>query len=88
MTEKRTPAQWVEYLGQEHQPITLTEFMAGCLARMLGAQIETANATQHTEGILGAMDEMFSRHDPAYKSDGTVRAALDQRRDEQRKLAG
>ena len=84
--EKRTPAQWVEYLSQEQQPVTLSEFMAGCLSRLLGAQIAATQAAEHMEGMLGAIDEMFSRHDPAYKGDGTVRAALDEQRDELRKL--
>lgn len=84
MTDKRTPAEWTEYLALEHAPVTITEYMAACLSRMLGAQIAAAQAAEHTEGMIGAIDEMFSRMDPLYAGDGKVREALDKRRDEQR----
>lgn len=88
--EKRTPAGWVEYLAQEHNPVTLTEFMAGCLSRLLGTQIEATHAARHTEGMLGAIDqfaEQVARNSGIpYAASGSVREALDARRDEQRRL--
>jgi hypothetical protein len=88
--EKMTPAQWVEYLAREQSPVTLTEFMAGCLSRMLGAQIVAAQAAEHTEGMLGAIDQMAAglaeRSGLPYAASGEVRAALDRSRDEQRRL--
>lgn len=85
--EKRTPAQWTEYLSLESTPVTITEYMAGCLSRLLGAQVAATQAAEHTEGMLGAMDEMFSRHDPGYAASGKVREALDAKRDADRALA-
>lgn len=89
--ETRTPAAWVEYLSQEHAPVTLNEFMAGCLARILGALTESTLAAQHTEGMLGALDqfaaELAARSGIEYAADGVVREALDARRDAQRRLA-
>lgn len=52
MEEKLTPSQWVEHLGRELSPVTLQEFMAGCLSRMLSAQIEAVQAARHTEGMM------------------------------------
>lgn len=90
MEEKRTPAQWTEYLAMESNPVTIWEYMAGCLSRMLGAQVETARAAQHTEGMLGALDQfadrLAERSGIPYASSGTVRAALDVERDRQREL--
>jgi len=89
--ERKTPAEWVEYLGREHSPVTLMEFMAGCLARILGAQIEATQAAAHTEGMVGAIDQLAAglaeRSGLPYAASGTVRAALDRQRDEQRRLA-
>lgn len=65
--ERRTPAQWTEYLSQEHQPITITEYMAACLSRLLGAQIETMQASAHTEGMVGTLDEFLAGTDPRYR---------------------
>lgn len=89
--EKRTPAQWTEYLAQEHNPVTLTEYMAGCLSRLLGAQIAATAAAEHTEGMLGARDQLDAmlaeRNGLPYAASSTVRAALDAQRDEHRRLA-
>lgn len=88
--EKLTPAQWVEYLSREHSPVTLTEFMAGCLSRMLGAQIEATKAARHTEGMLGAIDQfaenLAARSGIPYASSGKVREALDAKRDADREI--
>jgi hypothetical protein len=89
--EKKTPVQWTEYLSQEHTPVTITEYMAGCLSRMLGAQIEATQAAAHTEGMIGAIDQLAAglaeRSGIPYAASGDVRAALDARRDERRRLA-
>lgn len=66
--EKRTPAQWTEYLGQEHNTVTITEYMAACLSRILGAQIETAQAVAHTEGMIGTLDEFLDGTDKRYQA--------------------
>jgi hypothetical protein len=90
MEEKRTPAQWTEYLAMESNPVTIWEYMAGCLSRILGAQVETARAAQHTEGMLGAIDQFAEQIAASaglpYAASGEVRAALDRSRDEQRRL--
>jgi hypothetical protein len=89
--EKRTPKQWTEWLSLESTPVTLEEYMAGCLSRMLGAQIAAAQAAEHTEGMVGAIDQLAEaiarRADLPYASSGEVRAALDRQRDERRRLA-
>lgn len=91
MDEKRTPAQWTEYLALESNPVTLDEYMAGCLSRILGAVTEGALAAQHTEGMVGAIDQLAAglaeRSGLPYASSGEVRAALDRTRDERRRLA-
>lgn len=89
--ERRTPKQWAEYLGQEEQPITLTEYMAGCLGRLLALQVGATQAAEHTEGMLGALDQfaeqVAERSGFPYASSGKVRAALDERRDKLREIA-
>jgi hypothetical protein len=88
---RRTPRQWVEYLSQEEQPVTLDEYIAGCLGRILGAQTVATQAAEHTEGMLGAIDglaeQIASRSGLPYASSGAVRAALDDARDRARRLA-
>ena len=86
--EKRTPLQWTEYLAQEHSPVTITEYMAGCLSRLLGAQLAATQAAEHTEGMVGAIDQfaaaMAQHAGLPYAASGKVRAALDAQRDEER----
>lgn len=86
--EKRTPAAWTEYLAQEHQPVTLTEYMAACLSRLLGAQIEATQAASHTEGMVGAIDQLAAalsgRMGLPYAASAEVRTALDRARDERK----
>jgi hypothetical protein len=90
--EKRTPKQWAEYLGQEEQPITLLEYMAGCLGRMLSLQSSATQAAEHTEGMLGAIDQLSEqiaeRSGLPYASSAKVRQALDERRDTLRRIGG
>lgn len=89
---KRTPAQWSEYLRRETEPITLEEFTAGCLARVLAVLLGIQGASEHTEGMVGAFDafmaERCRQEGTPYPSSGTVRAALDAARDERRRLGG
>lgn len=84
---KRTPAQWTRYLDDETNVVTLDEYMAGCLARILGCMIETSNAARHTEGMIGALDDAMRQVAPRmgvdYAASGEVRAALDRARHEQ-----
>lgn len=87
VTEKRLPKSWARYLADEDNPVTLAEFTAACLSMMLGHQMAAREAAEHTEGMLGAIDEMFSRMDPQYAGDGKVREALDKQRDDQRRMS-
>jgi hypothetical protein len=87
--EKRTPRQWTEYLALEENPVTLAEYAAGCLSRILGAQVAAAQAAEHTEGMLGALDVfaagLAERSGLPYAASGQVRAALDRERQESRR---
>jgi hypothetical protein len=78
--EKRTPKQWTEYLSMESNPVTLDEYVAGCVSRLLGAQIEATLAATHTEGMLGALDDfaavMAERAGLPYARSGDARARL------------
>lgn len=82
--EKRTPADWTRYLSSEDAPVTITEYMAGCLSRILGCLTESTAAVRHVEGMVGAMDaalenSMLSAGKP-YPSSAVVREALDAHR--------
>jgi hypothetical protein len=85
--ERRTREQWVHELSRPGAALTITELLALCLMELRDNALLARLATEHLEGMVGAVDEMCSRMDPAYKSDGQVRAALDAARDEQRRLA-
>lgn len=77
MLDKRmTPKAWTEYLSREEQPVTLAEYQAGCISRILGCMVESMQATQHLEGMVGAMDDLLGRTNPDYASSGKQRAAL------------
>lgn len=95
---KRTLRGWFEYLDDPKREIDLNEFMAVMLMNtreytkiMLELAIQTKDATEHTEGMLGAIDQLAAgladRSSIPYAASGTVRAALDAQRDEQRRLA-
>jgi hypothetical protein len=90
-SEKRTPQQWTEYLAMDSNPVTLDEYMAACLSRLLGAQLAATAAAEHTEGMVGAIDQfaagLAERSGMAYASSGKVREALDEQRDTRRRLA-
>lgn len=86
--ERRLPKSWARYLSDEDNPVTLEEFQAACLSLMLGHIQAMREAVEHTEGIQGAMDDLFAQMFPQqYAKDGKVRAALDVQRNEQRQQA-
>jgi len=78
--KKLTPAQWKERLITENTPITLEEYHAGAIIRLMGQMIEATQALSHLEGMLGAIDEAFSRHDANYAGSSKIREALHQQR--------
>ena len=94
--EQHSHVGWYKELARksEAEQLSLSESMLLCLhniqnhlheIRLDGR--EQRAATEHMEGMVGAIDEMFSRHDPYYAGDGAVRAALDAKRDADRALA-
>jgi len=85
--ERRTVAAWCHYLNGPDAEYTVTELMAKCLVDIRDNLVLSRLATEHVEGMLGAIDEMCSRMDSQYKADGQVRAALDAERDRLRALA-
>jgi len=90
MAEKtRTPKSWTHYLSDDDTQYTLAEYTAACLSLMLGHTMAMREAAEHTEGMLGAMDQFASmlaeRMAIPYASSAKTRAALDERRDEQRR---
>jgi uncharacterized protein (UPF0305 family) len=93
MAERRTMLAWFEYLDDRKRELTLEEFMALMLFNIreygrvtMESSHQTKQATEHLEGMVGAIDEMASRMDPNYAGSGKVREALDAQRDEQRRL--
>ena len=92
--QRRTLRGWFEYLDTPGRELTESEFMAVMLfntreyARLtLDLVREQTAATEHLEGMVGALDDMLGQTVPGYAADGEVRAALDARRDEQRQLS-
>jgi hypothetical protein len=85
---RKTAAGWVHYLDGPDQPLTLSEFMALCLGHIRQNGLEARQAAEHTEGMLGAIDQfaadLAERSGLPYAASGEVRAALDARRDRQR----
>lgn len=73
---KRTPSQWKARIVNDDLPVTLEEYTAGTLIRMMGALVELVDCTRHIEGMLGAMDEACAREDPDYAGSADVREAL------------
>jgi hypothetical protein len=84
--ERRTVAGWCHYLNGPDAEFTITELMAKCLVDMRDNAVLSRLASEHVEGMLGAIDEMCSRMDSQYKGDGQVRVALDAERDRLRAL--
>lgn len=89
---RKVPKEWTEWLSLESQPVTLLEYMAGCLSRLLGAQIEATNAARHMEGMAGAREgfdeavaeRMGIRYTPSFE----VKKALDIIRNENGRAYG
>jgi hypothetical protein len=95
---KRTLRGWMEYLDDSRRELTESEFSLVMLfnvreyARVTMEQTtQTRAAAEHSEGMLGAVDELVARWAASqgipYAGDGQVRAALDRQRDERRRLA-
>lgn len=53
---KKTPAEWTAYLASETRPVTLWEYIAACLSRLLGAQIAATEAAEGAEGVVRRLD--------------------------------
>lgn len=96
--QRRTLRGWFEYLDDPKRELALFEFVALMLfnirefARVtMELTKEAKEAADHTEGMLGAIDQfakdLAERSGIPYASSGSVRAALDKHRDEQRRLA-
>jgi hypothetical protein len=95
--QRRTLRGWFEYLDDSKRELTESEFMALMLfntreyARVTMELTKgTKEAAEHTEGMVGAIDQLAAglaeRSGIPYASSGAVRAALDARRDGQRRL--
>lgn len=85
---------WFEYLDDPKRELTESEFMALMLfntreyARLTMELVkQQKDATEHVEGMVGAIDAMLSQSNPDYPSSGAVREALDVKRDADRQLA-
>lgn len=92
LDKKRTVRQWVAYLEMPDQQLTLQEFMALSLLHIRENTRQAREATEHVEGMLGAIDQFASevaqRSGIAYAASAEVRAALDKRRDVLRQQLG
>jgi|SRR4051812_610373 hypothetical protein len=95
---RRTLRGWFEYLDDDRRQFSESELVAVMImnlreyARVTMEQTTQARAAaEHSEGMLGAIDELLGRWAAAqgipYAGDGEVRAALDRARDERRRLA-
>lgn len=89
---------WFEYLDDTKRETTLAEFVAQMAMhereyarRSLEILGEIQQASEHTEGMLGALDAAASvvaeRSGLPYAASATVREALDKDRNEKRRLA-
>ena len=101
MAETHGHAGWYRVLVEKanRDELTLTESMALALHNIQNHlwsikddAHEARLAAEHTEGMLGALDtfveQLAVRSAIPYPTSATVRAALDQRRDEQRHERG
>jgi hypothetical protein len=89
--ERRTVAGWVHHLTAPDAQLTLDELNALSLLHIRDNALEMRRAAEHTEGMLGALDvfaeDLSRRMGLPYASSAGVRAALDQKRDEDRRQA-
>jgi len=89
MAVKRTPKSWAHYLSDSENPVTLEEFTAACLSLLLGHVQSLREAAEHTEGMVGAIDQLAhgvaSMTGLPYSASADVRHALDLKRSADRK---
>jgi hypothetical protein len=74
LTDKRTARGWVHYLEAPDAQLTLSEFMALCLAHIRENVKDSREGTQHLEGMLGSFDEMMAESNPLYHQIARKRA--------------
>lgn len=98
MVAKRTLRGWFEYLNDDKREMTEMEFITVMVFNTreysyltLKLLQEMKAAAEHTEGMLGAIDQLAAglaeQAAIPYASSAAVREALDARRDELRRLA-
>ena len=78
--ERRTIKGWVHKLTEPDAELTLSELMARCLLDIRDNTLLGREAAEHTEGMLGAVDDWLARlaelNGLPYASDPESRAAL------------
>lgn len=95
---RRTLREWFAYLDAADRPFTLEEFVAVMImnqreyARIALEDVgQLRQAAEHSESMLGALDELAERlarmQGLPYAGSATVRAALDADRDRARLAA-
>lgn len=89
LDKKRTVRQWVAHLEMPDEPLTLQEFIALSLLHIRENTRQSREATEHVEGMLGALDlfayNVAQRSGIDYAASAEVRAALDRQRIEDRR---
>ena len=89
--ERKTIAGWVHHLTAPDATLSLEELTALMLLHIRDNVLEMRKAAEHTEGMVGAIDQLAfglaARSGIPYAASAEVRAALDRQRDEQRRLA-
>lgn len=63
----RSPKSWTHYLADDEGDFTLEEYTAAVLSRILGCLIESTQATQHLEGMIGSLDETMAETNDTYR---------------------
>jgi hypothetical protein len=88
---RRTIRRWLHELEAPDAQLTLDELSALCLLHIRENTLQARQAAEHTEGMVGAVDDLLARWTQQqgipYAGSTEVRAALDAARDEHRKLA-
>ena len=78
--ERLTIKRWVHRLTEPDAELTLSELMARCLVDIRDNALQGREAAEHTEGMLGAIDDWLSKlaelNGLPYASDSESRAAL------------
>lgn len=57
MAEKKLPGSWAKVFENELEPISVQEYQAGCLGRLLTLNVSMMQSLLHLEGMLGAQDQ-------------------------------